>query len=335
MQCEERTNDMNKVLVTGGLGMIGPFVCRALLATSRQPVIYDMGSDTGLLRDIAADCLIERGNICDLPRLMDVVKQHEPLAILHFAGQTGPQVEQFPWASLNANVVGTATVFECARLSGIQRIIFPSSKMAYGPVAEKHRHPTYEPVPEDHPLAPPKHYGKMKRAMEGLADHYAQLYGLDIIALRFGSAFAPGRALLHAKVSPVIELIEAAIANRPFRIEFGADQRDDFCYSGESANGVIAALDSIPRPSKFRAYNIASGELISLREMIAVLKAIYPSWTGEAGPGLDYRRYGVGYYYKMATHKAQTEIGFKPMFDFRSSVIDYAQTLARLQKRLF
>ena len=323
---------MRKVLVTGGLGIIGAFVCRALLAASRQPVIYDLGSDAGLIRDIQDDCVIERGSVTDLPRVMGVVSQHRPDAIIHLAGHVGPDVERFPWTSLNANVVGTATVFEAARLSGIQRIVFPSSRQVYGPVAEKHRHPLYEPVTEEHPREPLLFYGKLKRVCEDVADHYAQLYGLDIIALRFGSTFGPGRFGRHAKVSPVMALIESAIANRPFSIEYGADQSDDLCYSGEYANGLTTALDSIARPGKFRAYNISAGELVSLREMISVLKRLYPSWRGEAGPGLDYRRLGAGYYFRMATQKAQSELGFKPRFDFRAAVIDFAETLERLKR---
>jgi UDP-glucose 4-epimerase len=323
---------MDKVLVTGGLGMVGASVCRSLLATARQPVIYDSGSDIALIRDIAADCVIEQGNTCDLPRLMGVVSQHQPVAIAHLAGQIGPQVERLPWSSLNSNLIGTITVFECARLAGIQRIVFASSKMVYGPVAEKHRHPTYEPVPEEHPREPLKLYGKLKRACEDVADHYAQQYDLDIIALRFGSLFAPGKFGRHEKVSPVMGLIEAAITGRPFRIEYGAEQCDDLCYSGESANGFIATLGSTALPGKFRAYNISFGELISLREMISILKDLYPSWNAEAGPGLDYRRRGPGYYFRMAIQRAQAELGFKPMFDFRSAVIDYAETLDRLRK---
>ncbi len=323
---------MDKIIVTGGLGMIGPFVCRALLSTGLQPIIYDASSDTSLAADIAVDCVIESGNVCDLPRLMDVVSAHQPQAIVHFAGQTGPRVEQFPWASLQTNLMGTATVFECARLSGIQRVIFPSSKMAYGPVAEKHRHPTYEPVTEQHPLEPEKHYGKLKRTCEGLADHYAKLYGLDIIAFRFASVFGPGRPGKPARLNPVIAFIESAIAGQPYSIGFGADQRDHFCYYGEAGNAVIAALKSTPRPGAFRAYNIASGDTISLAEIVAVLKQLYPAWRGEAGPGLDYRRYGVGYYYPMATEKARAEIGFTAKFDFRHAVIDFAETACRVRK---
>src|SRR5262245_47726856 len=113
---------MNKILVTGGLGVIGAFVCRALLSTSQQPVIYDVGIDTKRIQDIASDCLIEHGDICDLPRLMGIISRYRPLAIAHVSGQVGPHVELLPWSSLNTNLIGTTTVFEAARLSGIQRI---------------------------------------------------------------------------------------------------------------------------------------------------------------------------------------------------------------------
>jgi UDP-glucose 4-epimerase len=330
LRAGERDEQMAKVMVTGGLGVIGPFVCRALLSSSRQPVIYDLRADTGLIKDIETRCVVATGNTCDLPRLMGVVGEHRPTAIIHLAGQVGPTVENYPWSALGSNLIGTATIFECARLAGIPRIVFASSTSVYGPVAQKHRHPGYEPVCEDHPREPVRHYSKMKRACEDLADHYAHLYGLDIIALRFGSAFGPGKLGIHDKVSPVIGLIEAAIACRPIRLESGADQRDDLCYSGEAANGVVAALDSPPRPGTFRAYNISSGELISLREMITVLRDIHPSWDGEAGPGLDYRGCGTAFYYQMSTQKARAEIGFRPIFDFRSAAIDYAHTLRRL-----
>jgi UDP-glucose 4-epimerase len=84
----------------------------------------------------------------------------------------GLRVEQHPWSSINANLMGTTTVLECARLSGLQRVVFSSSKMAYGPVMEKHQHPIYEPVPEEHPLQPLKLYGKLKRICEEVAGHY-------------------------------------------------------------------------------------------------------------------------------------------------------------------
>ena len=323
---------MDKVLVTGGLGIIGSYVCRALLASSRAPVIYDIGASTDLIHDIENDCVIERGDMCDLPKLMGVIGHHKPMAIAHLAGLMGPQVSEYPWSTINTNFMGTVTVFEAARLAGIQRIAFTSSRQVYGPIAEVHRHPTYQPVTEEHPREPLKLYGKIKRSCEDIADHYAQLYGLDIVALRSGSSFGPGKfGRPDTKMSHVLGVIEAAIANRSYEIDRGAAQCDDLCYLGDTANGFIAVLDSPARPGKFRAYNISAGELISLQTMINILKDLHPSWNAAAGPGLDYDDTGVEYYFRLSTAKAQRELGYQSRFDFRSAAIDYAATLARLR----
>ena len=323
---------MDKVLLTGGLGIIGAFVCRALLEANCQPVVYDMGSDTKLIADVSDRCLIERGNTTDLPRLMEVIARYRPSAIIHLAGKVGASVERYPWSALDTNLIGTTTVFEAARLSGVTRIAFPSSRQVYGPVQERHRHPNYEPVTEVHPREPQLLYGKMKRMCEDVADHYAQLYKLDIVALRFGSAFGPGRLGTYSNASPLLAMTEAAIAGRPFRIACGADQYDELCYAGDYANGLVTATLSAPLPGKLRTYNIGSGELISLREMIAVLKELYPGFDGQAEPGFDYRKLGIGHYFRLSSEKAKAEIGYKPKYDFRKSVIDYAETMARLAK---
>jgi UDP-glucose 4-epimerase len=318
------------VLVTGGLGMVGAFVCRALIASGRHPVIYDMGRNTALIRDIEKRCKIVQGDVTDLPRLAGALKEHQIRAILHFGAAVGPTVETTPWASIQSNYMGSTTVFEAARLVGIQKIVFPSSKMVYGPVDERHRHPRYEPVLETHSREPQKLYGKLKKAIEDTAEHYAALYGLDIKALRFGSAYGPGKFGRHGKVSPVMGIIEAAIANRPMAIEHGADQRDDLCYAGESANGALAALDAPATPGRYEVYNIASGELISMAEMIDVLGDLFPRWHGQVGAGVDYRDIGSGYYFLMGTEKARTELQFQPKFDFRRAAEDYHETLRRL-----
>ena len=321
----------DKVLVTGGLGMVGSHVTRALVASGRRPVIYDSETSTALIADVAAQCDVIQGNLDDLPRLMGVMGEHKPTAILHFAAQVGPLVEAFPWAALNANLVGTAGIFECARLMGIERVLFPSSKMVYGHVAQRHRHPVYDAVAEDHPREPISFYGKLKRGCEDVAAHYAQLYQLDIVALRFGSSFGPGKAG-RSKAIPVMGLIEAAIGNQPFRLECGAEQGDDFCYAGESANAVMAALDAPVQRGKFRAFNISSGELVTLGQIVSILGELFPGWNGSAGPGLDYRKIGTGYYFRMDLEQAREQLGFRPKFDFRSAVKDYAALLERLSR---
>ena len=313
------------VLVTGGLGLVGSHVSRALVGESLKPVIYDLRHDTELIPDVASACTIVNGGLEDLPRLISVIQEHRPVAILHFAALVGASVERYPWAALNTNLVSSAAVFEAARLCGVQRVVMASSKMVYGPVEHRHRHPNYEPVTETHPREPQDLYGKLKRATEDLAAHYAQLYGLDIVALRFASSFGPGGANRHKVL--LMRVVEAAIQNTPFHVEAGAEQCDHFCYSAEAANATLSVLQSPVEKGRFRAYNISSEELFSLTQIISILGDLYPHWEGSAGPGLDYRGMGLGHYFSMDTTRARTELRYEPRFAFRSAVEDYARLL--------
>jgi len=313
------------VMVTGGLGLVGSHVSRALVASGRRPLIYDLRPDTAMIPDIASSCTVVQGGLDNLPRLIGAINEHKPTAILHFAAQVGEQVEKQPWSALNANLMGTAAVFEAARLTGIRRVVFPSSKMAYGAVSERHRHPAYEPVPEEHALDPKDLYGKLKHAIEDIAAHYAPLYGMDLTALRFASSFGPGGPGRHKVL--VMRVIESAITGQPLHVDTGAEQADHFCYSAEAANAALAALDAPVQPGRFRAYNIAGDELLSMAQIIEILKEMYPGWQGSVAPGLDYRKIGTGYYYAMDTRRARDELGWKPRFDFRGAVRDYARLM--------
>jgi len=314
------------LLLTGGLGMVGSAVCRALVTSGRRPVIFDTGHDRSLIRSVEHLCDFEYGSIENPLHLMAVTQKYKPTTILHFAGRLGSYVEQFPSVALQTNLIGTTSIFECARLMGVNRVIFPSTKMIYGHVQQEYQHPHYKPVPEEHPLNPLILYAKLKRATEELAMHYAKLYDLDIIAMRFGSSFGPG-ILGRSKAIPLMGLIESAIRNEPFQLDCGTEQKDDYCYSGESSNAVVSALNAPLQKGSFRAFNIASGELISLGKIVEVLQGLYPNWQGHVGPGLDYRKIGMGYYFQMDTSKATREFGFKPQFTFKKAVQDYAMLL--------
>src|SRR5439155_5327674 len=91
-------------------------------------------------------------------------------------------------AYLRVQCMGTANVFEAARLHGVRRVVYASSVAVYGlpPVGTP-------PVDEDVPPVPDTFYGACKLWCEHIAELYFTGHGLDTVGLRPCSVFGIGR----------------------------------------------------------------------------------------------------------------------------------------------
>jgi uronate dehydrogenase len=130
-------------------------------------------------------------------------------AVVHLAGISGEST----WPAIShANIQGTYCALEAARRAGVQRVVLASSNHATG----------YTPRPgqgllteADAPHRPDTYYGVSKVAMEGLGSLYVDRYGMDVVCLRIGSAFAEPTTVrqLATWLSPAdqVHLVDAAL----------------------------------------------------------------------------------------------------------------------------
>jgi uronate dehydrogenase len=130
-------------------------------------------------------------------------------AVVHLAGIA----TESTWPAISsANIDGTYCVLEAARRAGVSRVVLASSNHATG----------YTPRPdsgllreEDAPPRPDTYYGVSKVAMEALGSLYVDRYGLDVVCLRIGSAFAEPTTTrqLSTWLSPAdtVSLVDAAL----------------------------------------------------------------------------------------------------------------------------
>lgn len=135
------------VLVTGGAGYVGSHVCKALAAAGDQPVSYDnlsRGHDWAVKWGP-----LEQGDLDDKERLHQVMRQHRPEAVIHFAAYAyvGESVAD-PGLYYRNNVAGTLTLLEVMAEQGIGAMVFSSTCAVYGT-------PETTPIPESHPPCAP------------------------------------------------------------------------------------------------------------------------------------------------------------------------------------
>jgi UDP-glucose 4-epimerase len=320
-----------KVLITGGMGVIGAETSRKFVREGHRPVVLARHRDDSLIHDIVDGIDFEAGDILDWPRLLDVIKRHKVTHLVHTAAFVGAVSAANPALSIQVNVMGLVNVLEAARLLDVRRVVFTSAKGIYGPLLGEYGPPHYKPMPEDMPKDPQRIYDSAKLMGEHTAIYYAKNMGLDVAVLRFSTTYGPGKTARHGKMGVTSQIVENPFNGLPFHHPEGGDAKDDFIYNKDSALGIYLATVADKVPS--RIYNIGSGTGSTLGDLAVAIKKRIPTADIRIGPGhnflgMPYNPHGV---YDVS--RARAELGFKTEYDIDRAVGDYVSSLERMKAR--
>ncbi len=320
-----------KVLITGGMGVIGAETSRKFVREGHRPVVYARHRDDRLIFDIIDDIDFEAGDILDWPRLLDVIKRHKVTHIVHAAAFVGAVSAANPALSIQVNVMGVVNVLEAARLLDVRRVVYTSAKGVYGPVLGDYGPPTYKPMPEDMPKNPQRIYDSAKLMGEQAAIYYANNMGVDVAVVRFATTFGPGKTARHGKMGVTSQIVENPFHGLPFHHPAGGDAKDDFVYNKDSALGIYLAATA--QRLRSRVYNIGSGVGRTLNDFAGLLRKKIPGADIKIGPGLNflgtpYQPHGI---YDVT--RARDELGFRPQYDLDRAIGDYLDSLKGMQAR--
>jgi UDP-glucose 4-epimerase len=294
------------VLVTGGRGYVGRAIVRKLAEQGTTVIRYDRDHFE------PSDGIGQvQGELYDVPRLLDVLREHAVDAIIHTAAISHPDVSlAMPVATFEANVTGTVAVFEAARLSPrVGRVVNFSSSSVYGHVDGD--------VREDLPLRPITPYGVTKVATDLLGGVYRDLYDVDVVSLRLTWVYGPGNRMPEH----VRDIVRAALAGEPYRAPAGADHPLPLIHVEDAADGTIAALRAarVSQPS----YNLSGPELPTLGEVAERVRALVPGADIEIGPG-DLPLHRLGRFDMTATER---DLGYEPAWNLDRGLPAYVEWL--------
>src|SRR5919206_2691925 len=110
-----QANSRVPVLVTGGLGAIGSWVVRRLVAEGWLCLVYDAREDYSLLPDLERQFTFVAGDILDRERLEKTTREAGVRRIIHLAALMPPACEADPTRGYQVNLLGSLTVFDVAR----------------------------------------------------------------------------------------------------------------------------------------------------------------------------------------------------------------------------
>jgi nucleoside-diphosphate-sugar epimerase len=249
--------------ITGAQGCIGSWVVKALVERGDLPVVFDRSADSRRLSAIIDDHDLQRvrfllGDITDKSAVLSALASSEAQRVIHLAGLQVPTCKADPVAGAMVNVVGTLNLFEAAKATGANSVVYASSAAVYGMNDDS------APLDENAVCEPSTHYGVFKRTNEGNARIYFLDHGISSVGLRPLTVYGVNRDT--GLTSDPTKAMKAAVLGRPFHIRFGGST--DFQYVADTAAAFIACADQIP--SGAFVFNL-HGETVAVSDVAEII----------------------------------------------------------------
>jgi UDP-glucose 4-epimerase len=302
---------MTRALVTGGAGFIGSNIVALLLERGHAVTVLDdlSSGHRSNLDPFPAVRLIE-GDVRDAAAVAQAVDGAD--VVYHLAASVGnTRSIEHPLIDSGINVMGTLTVLEAARASGVRKVVFSSSAGIFGELKTL-------PIAEDHPVEPDTPYGASKLGAEKLCLAYAKLYPLECVCLRYFNVFGVNQRYdAYGNVIPIFA--HRMLRGQPITIHGDGEQTRDFVNVRDVAEANYRAGES---RGVSGAFNVASGSRVTINHLVRLMaeaSGLTPDVVhGPPRPGdVRHSLADIG--------QARARLGFSPTVDLADGLTEYLQ----------
>lgn len=295
-----------RVLVTGGCGFVGRWVCRALRPAEVDLHILDLAPSAHLQEKHT----FHKTDLRDLKATTALIGQMKPDAIIHLAGQPGVgSSHDNPVGAYEANVLATFNLLEACRVqAGVQAIVAVSSNHVYG---DQHQRPTRE----DAPLNGDGMYAASKLAGDVLTRAYGKTYNVPVGIARMTNSY--GGDDHHVAHITTATLLSAIKNERPVIKQSGRDLKG-YLFIEDTAEGLLAVAEGVALKPELRgeAFNLVPNEAITVADLVrTVLDVVGVKLEPEIqNPGAHYEEEHLD------NTKAKELLGWTPAHDLRAGL---------------
>jgi len=308
-----------KILVTGGLGLIGHNVVRRLLDLGHEVSITDTRTNYGLVPQDELDYLMSermkkipevelrthRVDIADAGGIDWLLKHYQPDTIIHMASFPRQKVVNVnPMAGSRAMSEGLLNLLEAAKNNHVCKFIYISSSMVYGDFTND--------VLEDAQCRPQGQYGIMKLAGEWLVKDYTRRGLFDHVIIRPSAVYGE----LDVEDRVISKFLLTAMRGGTLKVN-GATETLDFTYVEDAADGIVAA--ALKDTANNKTYNITKSHSWSLLDAANLAVKIAGRGTVEVrDKDADFPSRGA-----LNIDAARHDLGFNPKIDIEEGFQRY------------
>ena len=311
-----------KILITGGLGLIGHNVSKRLADLGHEVVVTDTRTNYGIIPQSEIDYLMHE-RMVKIPKnvkiydydiaggfIHKVFDYHRFDQVIHMASFPRQKVVNAnPALGARTMIEGLLNLCEASNKYGVKKFTYISSSMVYGDFKDD--------VTEDYDCRPQGQYGIMKLAGEHLVKDYSRRDCFTHTIIRPSAVYGP----LDVEDRVVSKFMLTAMRSGVLKVN-GASETLDFTYVEDAADGIVAAALSDNTHNK--TYNITKSHSWSLLDAANLAVKIAgtgsvevrdkdPDFPSRGALNIDQARQDFGY-----DPKVDVEEGFNKYYEWLS-----------------
>jgi UDP-N-acetylglucosamine 4-epimerase len=331
--CEELVNSPRRWLVTGVAGFIGSALLERLLDLGQSVVGVDnfLTGHKRNLEDVLAINPDERlqfrfieGDLRDPAVAREACKDVD--IVLHEAALGSvPRSLRDPIASHAHNVDAFLNVLWAAKEAGVGRLVYASSSSVYGD------HPGL-PKHEDRIGKPLSPYAATKRADELYAQVFHDVYGQQVIGLRYFNVFGRRQDPEGPYAAVIPRWIAALLDGKPCVIFGDGSNSRDFCYVDNIVQANLLAATAPDPAVTGTVYNCGCNGRTDLRQLFAMIRdnlAKELPEVAKAEPAFEAPRPGDIAHSQASIEKISGALGYAPTHQVADGMVETVAWFAR------
>ena len=295
-----------RVLITGINGFVGKHLSAYLKSKNFDILGLDITKGADL-----------QGDIADADFVLNMLDQQSFDAVIHLAALADiKKTTEDPYSTYKVNCFGTLNLLELAARKDVDRFLYASSANVYGVPADR-------PATEATPFNPRLPYDYSKVVSETLVRSYALHKKLKTSITRSWLLFGEWEPQTRA----VPRFVRACLSDQKIPLFNSGRDVTDPTYAQNY--GRIAELILTKEESIGEAFNVGTGNKMSIREMAETIKKVTnsksevellpPRTEFEKDPQISYP----------SIEKLEKRLGYKPIVSFEEGIARVVEWIKR------
>lgn len=257
------------VLVTGGAGFLGSWICDVLVRQNAKVICVDNFA-SGTERNIAHLIGMDNFRFVEHDISQPIFFEEKIDVVMHLASRASPlEFYDYPIQVVKANTLGTWIALGIAKSHGA-KLLFTSTSEAYGD-------PEVVPTPETYngnvnPVGVRGCYDEAKRNGEATCMAYLRQHGMDVRIARIFNTYGPRMRAEGVYGRAVPRFIDQCLKGEAITIFGDGKQTRSFCYVTDQVEGLLrlAWFDK----ARGEVVNIGNPEEKTILELAEMIKEL-------------------------------------------------------------